>query len=153
VTPLGIAWGLASAVLFATYSLLGSVAVGRFRASTLLVWGLGFATAFWLVVLGPSAVISVFESPLSALAICYVAVVSTIIPFGAFLTALHYIAPTNATVTATIEPVLAAIGAYFLFGEVLTAPQILGGLLVIAAIVVVQLPDRTQPLPELPPGS
>ena len=31
----------------------------------------------------------------------FIAVVSTIIPFGAFLTALHHIAPTNATVTST----------------------------------------------------
>ncbi len=79
----------------------------------------------------------------------YVAVVSTIIPFGAFLTALHYIEPTQATITATLEPVLAAIAAFAIFGEKLSVGQILGGLLVIAAIVLVQ--SRGAEAPSLPP--
>ncbi len=59
------------------------------------------------------------------------AVVSTVVPFAAFLTALKYIAPTNATVTSTVEPFLAAIGAFLLFGESLSVMQMLGGVLVV----------------------
>jgi drug/metabolite transporter (DMT)-like permease len=78
------------------------------------------------------------------------AVVSTIVPFAAFLTALRHIAPTNATVTSTVEPVIAGVGAYALFGESFSASQVLGGLMVIAAIVVVQLSDHLGA--PLPPG-
>jgi drug/metabolite transporter (DMT)-like permease len=78
------------------------------------------------------------------------AIVSTVIPFTAFLVALRHIAPTNATVTSTVEPFLAALGALLLFGEKFTVTQLLGGLLVVAAIVVVQMPERT-PAPILPP--
>jgi len=150
VSPAGIAWGLASAFFFATYTLMGTVAGRRFSPYTTLVWGLGFAALFWLVVLGPARVLSPFADPRAAAAILFVAVVSTIVPFSAFLTALKYIPPTNATVTSTLEPVLAGVGAFVLFGESLTPLQIVGGLLVIAAIAVVQLPER-DPLRTLPP--
>ncbi len=150
VSPAGVAWGLASAVFFAFYSLMGSVAARRFSPYTTLVYGLGFAAAFWLVVLGPQAVLGLFANGSTAAAVLFMAVVSTVVPFGAFLAALHLIPPTNATVTSTVEPVLAGIGAYLLFGESLTTTQLLGGLLVVAAIAVVQLPER-EPAPVLPP--
>jgi len=150
VSPAGIAWGLSSAVFFATYSLMGSWAAGKFSPFTTLVYGLGFAAAFWLVVLGPASVLEVFADPRTGAAVVFVAVFSTIIPFSAFLAALSYIAPTNATVTSHAEPVIAGIGAFFLFGEALTPLQLLGGLLVMAAIAVVQLPEKN-PGPILPP--
>lgn len=149
VSTAGIFWGLASAVLFATYSLMGSRATKRFTPWTLLVWGLGFAALFWLVVLGPRTVLGTFRNPLAAAAVVYVSVVSTIVPFAAFLTALHYIEPTQATITATLEPVIAGIAAYTVFGESLSPSQLAGGALVIAAIVLVQ--SRTAEVPVLPP--
>ena len=150
VSGAGIAWGLASAVFFATYSLMGTYAAGRFAPWTLLVWGLGFATVFWLVALGPAKVLGLFGDVETALAVVYVSVMSTIVPFGAFLLALHYIQPTQATVTATLEPVLAGIAAFVVFGESLTVTQLLGAGLVLLAIVVVQ--SRGVPEPTLPPA-
>lgn len=150
VSPAGIAWGLSSAVFFALYSLMGSVAATRFAPYTTLFWGLGFASLFWFAFLGPARLLSVFSDPGTAGAVIFMAVVSTIVPFSAFLIALRFIAPTNATVTSTIEPLLAGMGAFWLFGESFSLVQLLGGVLVIAAIAVVQLPERT-PAPVLPP--
>lgn len=150
VSPAGVAWGLASAAFFAAYSLMGSVAARRFSPFTTLVYALGFATAFWLVVLGPAPVLGVFTNAATTAAVFFVAVVSTVIPFSAFLVALKWIPPTNATVTSTVEPVIAGIGAFLLFGESLTVLQLVGGAFVLAAIAVVQLPER-QPLQTLPP--
>ena len=146
----GVAWGLASAVFFAVYSLMGSVAARRYPPYTTLVWGLAFASVFWFAVLGIEPILGLFTDMKTALAVGFIAVFSTIIPFAAFLTALKVIPPTNATVTSTVEPVLAAIGAFLLFGTELTPVQILGGIMVIAAIAVVQLPER-HPAPILPP--
>ena len=63
VSPQGIAWGLASAGFFAFYSLMGGVAVTRFSPYTTLVYGLGFAAVFWLLVLGPARVLALFTDP------------------------------------------------------------------------------------------
>jgi drug/metabolite transporter (DMT)-like permease len=150
VSPAGILWGLLSAAFFAAYSLMGTVLMTRHSPYTALVWGLAFASLFWLVVLGPGVVLGAFADPKAAAAIVFIAVVSTIVPFTAFLIALRHIAPTNATVTSTVEPVLAGLGAYLLFGESLTTTQMLGGLMVIGAIAVIQLPERSPAL-TLPP--
>lgn len=150
VSSQGIAWGLAAAVFFASYSLMGSHAAGRFSPLTLLVYGLGFATLFWLLVLGPRSILALFADARTAAAVLTMALVSTVIPFAAFLQALRLIPPTNATVTSTVEPVLAGLGAFALFRESFTALQFVGGLFVIAAIVVVQLP-AAEPVAPFPP--
>jgi len=129
---------------------MGSVAASRFHPYTTLVYGLGFAALFWTIALGPARAFSLFGDSRTAAAVMVMAVLSTIVPFGAFLAALRLIPPTNATVTSTVEPVIAGAGAYLLFGEALTPSQLLGGALVIAAIAVVQLPQR-DPAPILPP--
>jgi len=150
VSPAGLAWGLASAVFFAAYTLMGAVAVRRFSPYTTLVWGLAFASVFWLALLGPRTVASVFLDPKTAAAVVFMAIVSTVVPFSAFLVALHHIPPTNATVTSTIEPLIAGVGAFLLFGESFSLMQMFGGVLVVAAIMVVQLPGPVME-PTLPP--
>lgn len=153
VVPLtGVAWGLASAVLFATYMLMGRHAATRFSAWTFLTYGLGAAAVFWAVVLGPGRIGSVLVDPGTLAAVAYVAVVSTIVPFGLFLVALKHLDATRAGVTATIEPVLAGVGAWIALGEGLNGWQVAGAALVVTAIVLVQLPGRT-PVSAVPPGT
>jgi drug/metabolite transporter (DMT)-like permease len=160
ISPAGLGWGLASALFFALYTVLGKYAAPRFSAWTLLTYGLGFAALFWLIWLrGPGPVIAVLSDQRRAIAVVSMALFSTIIPFGAFLTALHHIDATKASITATLEPVLAGVGTYLI--PALYAPlgglQLLGGLLVIAAVVVAQAPHllaharRVREEPALPP--
>ena len=161
VSPDGIAWGLASAFFFATYTVLGKYAAPRFSPWTLLTYGLGFATLFWLVYLGgPAPILRAMSDGRTLAAVAAMALVSTIVPFWAFLAALHHIDATKASITATLEPVLAGIATYFipLFYAPLAALQLLGGALVILAVVVAQWPHlmaaragRTAPDLELPP--
>lgn len=149
ISGVGLFWGLASAVFFAAYSLLGKYAVVRFTPWTMMAYGLTFAAVFWLIVQGgPGRILEFLGKPGGLGAVLFIAVFSTIVPFSAFLKALHYIDATKATVTATLEPVLAGIVAYALFGESFDLTQLAGGLMVVAAIVVVQSsgrPERTVP--------
>jgi drug/metabolite transporter (DMT)-like permease len=146
----GLAWGLASAFFFALYTLLGKYSSGRFAPWTLLVYGLAAASVFWCAYLGPARVAAVYRDPRLAVAVVFVAIVSTIVPFGAYLHGLQYIQATEASVTATLEPVVAGVGAFFAFGEALSAAQLAGGVLVIGAILLVQMPARGG-RPDLPP--
>ncbi len=151
VSPEGLAWGLGSAVFFAGYTIMGRWAAHRFSSWTLLTYGLGAATLFWFVVLGgPAPVFATLSNPKTLAAVTFIAFTSTVVPFGAFLKALRHIRATEASVTATLEPVLAAVLAWLLFGESLGTAQILGGLLVIGAIMVSQRPGST--VSELPPA-
>ncbi|MDZ4654880.1 MAG: DMT family transporter [Coriobacteriia bacterium] len=143
VSAQGLAWGLSSAVFFAGYTLMGKYAVTRYSAWTLLTYGLGFAALFWVVYLkGPQDVFALLSNPKGLVAVSLIALVSTVIPFGAFLKALQYIEATKASVTATLEPVIAGVVAWWVLGEVLTPLQLLGGGLVIGAIMLAQAPVR-----------
>jgi drug/metabolite transporter (DMT)-like permease len=151
VSGAGLAWGLASAFFFGLYTLLGKYAAGRYGPWTLLAYGLVAATIFWLVYLGPTRVLAVFGDTRATLAVLFVAVVSTIIPFGAFLIGLHHIQATEASITSTLEPAVAGIGAFFAFGETLGPLQLFGAALVVGAILLVQLPPAQPEL--LPPAT
>lgn len=139
VSGTGIAWGLASAVFFAAYSILGRYAAGRYSPWTLLFYGLVFASCFWVVYQGgPARVATLLGTAGGLLSVGYISVVGTVVPFAAFLTALHHIDATRAVVTSTLEPVVAGVLAYGLLGERMSVLQLLGGVLVVAAIIVVQ---------------
>lgn len=148
VSGAGLAWGIASAVFFAIYTLLGKYAAGRYAPWTLLSYGLIAATLFWIAYLGPVRIVAVYRDPRVAATVIFVAIVSTIIPFGAFLHGLHYIQATEASITSTLEPAIAGVGAFFAFGETLGPAQLLGGALVLGAILLVQIPGvQKAPLP------
>lgn len=150
VTAEGIAWGLASACFFAGYTLMGKYASTRYSSWTLLTYGLGAATLFWVIYLGGiGEIIALLSDGKALAAVSFIALVSTIIPFGAFLKALQYIEATKASVTSTLEPVVAAVVAWLVLGESLTGTQMMGGLLVIGAIVLAQKPVRQRGV--LPP--
>jgi drug/metabolite transporter (DMT)-like permease len=150
ISAAGLAWGLTSAFFFALYTLLGKYAAGRYGPWTLLAYGLVAATLFWFAYLGPARIFGVFADQRTALAVLFVAVVSTVIPFGAFLVGLHHIQATEASITSTLEPAVAGVGASWAFGETLGPLQLVGGALVLAAILLVQLPAQRG---ELPPAT
>ena len=144
VSPSGLAWGIASAVLFAGYMLMGRYAAPLYSPWTLLAYGLGAASIFWLVVLGGAGPIAeLMSDPGALLTILVLALVSTVVPFGFFLKALHLIDATRAAITSTAEPVIAGVAAWFIFDERLTALQLVGGALVVGAVVLSQARTRT----------
>ncbi len=146
VSPEGIAWGLASAVFFAAYTIMGRWAATRYAPRTLLTYGLGAASVFWLVALGgPGRMLSTLADPRALRAVCLVAFLSTVVPFGAFLEALKHIRATEASVTSTLEPVIAAVAAWALMHEPLSMGQIVGGVCVIAGMLLAQLHVRSEP--------
>ncbi len=143
----GLAWGLTSAAFFAAYSLLGRYAARRFGPWTLLVYGLGAAAVVWLAALGPRTVLAPLADPVTLVSVAFSAVVGTIVPFGAYLMALRVLDATKVSVTASLEPVVVAAGGWALFAQSLSAAQIVGGLLVVAAILAVQIPVGGSALP------
>jgi drug/metabolite transporter (DMT)-like permease len=137
---LGVAAAFGSAVTFAIY-IVGSERAGhRHAPATTLVWAFGFATLFWTFVQ------PLWDFPLGrfdslgrvALGLG-VAVVGTLLPFACMVAAVRHIPASRAAVVATLEPVLAAVFAWAIHGEGLSAVQVLGGVLVVGAVVWVQL--------------
>lgn len=152
VSAEGIAWGLASAIFFAAYTVMGRWAARRYTPWTLLAYGLAAASGFWLLVLkGPAPIVAVLLESRTLLAVVLIAVVSTIVPFGAFLGALRLLPAAEASVVSTLEPVIAAAGAWMLLGERLSGWQILGGVLVLVGIAIAQTQQQREK--SIPPAT
>ncbi len=145
VSPLGLASGLASAVFMSFYTIYGAKGVGRISPWTLLMYGLGFGFAFWLVVdagllaLGRASIPpGTFSSPTLWGFFAYMAILATIVPFGLYLIGLQWVSPTKATITGMLEPVIGGITSYLALHETLQTVQILGGALIVLAVILLQ---------------
>jgi DME family drug/metabolite transporter len=69
------------------------------------------------------------------------AVVSVLAPFSLYFAGLQHLEPTRAIVVSCLEPVFSIIIAAIALGEGMRPVQVLGIVVVLAAIVLVQLPD------------
>jgi drug/metabolite transporter (DMT)-like permease len=77
-------------------------------------------------------------SPIQWGCIAFIGIFGTIFPFGFYFKGIERIKPTNASITATLEPISAGIIAALFLDEVMVPLQIMGGLIVIGSIVLLQ---------------
>jgi drug/metabolite transporter (DMT)-like permease len=137
---LGVLAGLGAAVTYAFYLVEGERAGHGHEPVTTLAWAFGAATVFWAVVLPWwSFPWEHLDSGREWLLGLGVGIVGTLAPFVCMITALRLIPATRASIVATLEPVLAAIIAFAVHGEVLGVAQIAGGMAVVAAVAWVQV--------------
>ena len=137
----GLAAGLASAVLFATY-LLSAELAGRRGAepATTLLWGFLVAVAIWsLTVPWWSWPVATLADPGVVAAVLGVGLVGTLVPFALAVGAVRVISASTAGIAATSEPVFAVAFAWVLLGQRLNPAQLAGAALVVAGVVLAQL--------------
>jgi drug/metabolite transporter (DMT)-like permease len=132
---LGVLYAVGAACTFAIYMVASERAGQRYEPATTLLWAFTFATLFWAVVQPWWA----FPfSKLDAWLGLAVIVIGTLLPFICVVAALRHIPAPRAAVAATLEPVLAAIFAWWLHDEHLAVIQLTGGLVVLSAVIWVQ---------------
>lgn len=134
----GLISGLLSACAFAGYTLLTKRAVAQIPSWTLLVYAYAFATLFWWMVTPPWLLLSHGYSLRMWGLFFLIASAGTVLPFALFTFGLTYLPATQVSILSTMEPVVAAGAGLFLLGEVLDWPQLFGGALVVAGVVLVQ---------------
>jgi len=142
----GVVGGLLAAVAFAVYSLLSEYGMRRYAPWTVLVYAMLFAALGWNILHAPMEAFRADHDLLEWGWIAFIALFGTILPFGLYFKGIHLIRSTHAAITATLEPVTAGLIAYLLLDEVMGPIQILGGIIVLAAIIWLQsLPEPDGP--------
>jgi drug/metabolite transporter (DMT)-like permease len=141
----GVAWGLTSAVCFAFYTLYGQMGLRKYPPMTLFAYSCGFGSIVWWVLNPPQSFFSIAYSPMTWLAFLYVAVLGTIVPFILYFKSLERMEASRVSITSTLEPVVAGVIAYVFIGEKMGFLQVVGGMLVLAGIILLQ----QSPSPEL----
>ncbi len=146
----GIGSGILSAVGFAWYSIQGEHGMRKYSAWTVLFYAMAFATVTWNILVPPLDGFLQDYRPRQWLWIGYVGIMGTLAPFGLYLEGVNRIRSTRASITATLEPITAAVISYLFLHEVMKWPQVIGAGLVIIAVILLQL--RPNPNVGIPPA-
>lgn len=140
-SPLGIALALGAAVAYAIYILISSHVApraGAIPAATVVMLSAGVVLGLVAVIRGPALP----ESGAGWAAIIGLALVSTVIAIVTFFAGLERIGPAQAATVSTTEPVTAVVLAAVALGERISADQIVGGALIVAAVTLMARAGR-----------
>jgi len=134
----GVALSVLAALIFAFYYLTAERILVRYSTPTLLIYGFGFALLGWSLYRPPWLLPWSTTTEQIYLLLAGVLVVATVIPFALTLAAVKLIPAARVGLTATIEPVVAAIVGWIVLSERLDAAQVAGGVVVLVAILIAQ---------------
>jgi drug/metabolite transporter (DMT)-like permease len=133
--PLGIALGLGAALIYSLYILSGSRIlrdVPVFPSSAVIMISAGGAFAVLAAIRG----LQLPQTSTGWWAILGLTLISTVLAILAFMAGMARVGPANAALISTLEPVVSVGMAALLLGEALTANKLLGGFLILAAVLV-----------------
>jgi drug/metabolite transporter (DMT)-like permease len=152
--PLGAALGLGAAVVYSTYILVSQGVAGRVQArllSAIVCSGAALSLTVATALVGQLRPGQVTVAGWGWLA-C-IAAVSTVGAIGLFFAGLRRVGPTNASILATVEPVVTVVLAFLVFSETLGPVQLTGGVLVLAAVFALNVRFRRAPVPAMATGA
>jgi drug/metabolite transporter (DMT)-like permease len=139
---LGVALALGAAVAYAVYILLAHGVtrdIDAFQLSALIATGA--ATTLWAAGLVSGSLDLGFE-PAGWGWITGLSLFCTVLAISAFLAGLPLVGPSTAAIVSTVEPMVSVGMAMVWFGERLGIVQIAGGVLVLAAVVLLAVKVR-----------
>jgi drug/metabolite transporter (DMT)-like permease len=132
---LGIALAICAAAIYSVYIIVGAgvmKTVSAISSSTVIFASAGFVYGALTALNGP-------RWPTSAdgwLIVAATVLIATVIPVVTFLAGLKRIGPTDASMLSTLEPVVTVALAAWLFDETLQPGALLGGALILIAVIV-----------------
>ncbi|AIU69436.1 drug/metabolite transporter 3 [Thermococcus eurythermalis] len=131
-----LVFGLLTGLTYALYGVLAKLAVRKEEPEKALFYTLLFGFFFLIP-------FSDFSVPTGAVPYLFaLALFPTFLGYVLYNHALKEVEVSRASIVATIEPVVAILLAYILFGEKLTLSQVLGGALIIGASVLVHIKEE-----------
>ncbi len=145
----GALMAIGASLTYTTYILVSDGIVGDVDPFALALLVLTGATVTFSVAGLATGSID-FALPAEAwLWLVLIALVSTVVAVSAFFAGLRRVGPSEAAILSTFEPPVTVALAFAVLGERLSVAQLAGGALVLAAVVLLQLPARRAAAPAL----
>lgn len=138
INQAGILTGLASAFCWGFTNIWLKRLLRQYKVWTSLLYAFLFASFFWCLINPPWVILNAGYTAETWLVFFAFAVISILIPHALYFSGMQYLTASRAVITATFEPIIAIISAYFIVQEILTPVQIAGAVLVLAAIGILQ---------------
>lgn len=141
--PLGVTVALLAAFSFALYNVGGHSLLARYDRWKVLLWVLVGSAVFWIIVNPPWKIVAAHYGRAQWGFMAVFSLLSVLLPFSCYFAGLQHLEPTRAIVASCLEPVFSILIAAVALGELLRPMQTAGIVLVLVAIVLIQLPERT----------
>lgn len=141
---IGILFSLAAGLIYSVYIIVGTNVmkqVSALQSSTVIFASAGFVYGMLMAANG----IHLPATNTGWLNIAGIVMVATVIPVVTFLAGLERIGPTNASMLSTLEPVVTVLLAAWIFGEVLKPIVLLGGGLILIAVILLTKGELEKP--------
>ena len=132
---LGVAFGIAAALIYALYIIVGervTAGIGAIPAATVIM--LASAVSSALIVLGRGFAAPV--TPTGWVAVLAIALVCTVVAITAFFAGLSRLGAPDASTLSTLEPLATIVLAAVFLGERISFTQMLGGTIILTAAIV-----------------
>jgi drug/metabolite transporter (DMT)-like permease len=139
----GVTGALLAAFSFAFYNVGGHEVLARYDRWKVLLWVLVATATFWIFVNPPWKIIAAHYGRQQWGFMLVFSLVSVLGPFSCYFAGLQYLEPTRAIVASCLEPVFSIMLTALFLGELVRPMQTVGIVLVLVAIVLIQLPERT----------
>ncbi|GAB6174596.1 DMT family transporter [Paradesulfitobacterium aromaticivorans] len=139
----GLAMGLGAALSWAFYTVYAQYGLRKYSPWAVLNWGMGFASLAWFLYQAPWILFIRYD--LTAwLQFLYIAVFATVLPFGLYFKGIKKLGPFQANLISSLEPVVGAVSAFIILGEILNVVQVFGSALVLVAVLLIQTTKKQQ---------
>ncbi len=135
----GIIGGLAAAAFLACYTVLSESALRNYRPWTVLFYAAFFSAVACNLLLTPFEGLTRSYSTVQWFWILFIGIVGTAVSLGLYNKGLRLVRSTHASITATLQPISAAVIAFLFLGEIMKPLQLVGVGLVVVSIVLLQI--------------
>ena len=125
-----LGFGLLSGLLYSTHYIFSKNYIRRYSSFTLY----GYCMLFGALALYPFVPFAT-KSATDWLVVFFLGLVCSYVAYWSYCEGLRRIAPTRAAVLATLEPVIAALAAWWIWDEAFTLLGWLGSVLILAAVL------------------
>ncbi len=132
---LGILFSLSAALIYSVYIIVGTNVMKHVSSVQSSVVIFASAGAVYGILMGVNGV-HLPTTNIGWINIVGIVLIATVIPVVTFLAGLERIGPTNAAMLSTLEPVVTVLLAGWIFGEVLKPIVMLGGGLILVAVIL-----------------
>ncbi|MDK2957591.1 MAG: drug/metabolite transporter, family [Desulfovibrionales bacterium] len=139
-----VALGLTAGLTYALYYIFGKRFLIRYATPTLFLYALPVGAALMIPLVDFH-----HKTPQAWIGLFFLAVLSTYGAYSLYYAGLKRLEATRAAVAATIEPVVAAVLAYFWWDETFTPLGYAGSALILAAVLLTVRDARRQSSPRL----
>ena len=137
----GLAFGLASAFCYATYTIFAHYGLAHYDSYTMIYWTFFFSGLGSFAFLNPAAIAPAVSSAKGVLSALGLIVVATVLPYLLYTMGLEGVESGKASIIANIEPVVAALIGVFVFHEVLSIWVLLGIACVLGTVILLAKED------------